>query len=125
MPLTADRYRVLMTDDTEHEVTVLHGDRLRAELEGPRQGLPPMQSAPMHYVTLWLWASLTRTKTIEEPFQGFAEKVVTFEEIEDIDQGDAPETAADPTPAGRPTGSRSTSDTTSRASTGSPLSTVS
>jgi hypothetical protein len=80
-----------------------------------------MQSAPMHYVTLWLWAALTRTHVIEDPFPVFVDRVVTFAEVEDIDNPAAPDGDGDPTPEGRPTGSPSTSDTTSPESIGSPL----
>lgn len=106
MPLHLPRYTVLLADPehpddpdhaTEHEATILHGDQLRAELEGPRHALSDIRSAPMHHTTLWLWASLTRTHVIDTPFQEFKTQVLAFQPIK---------TPADETPVEDPTKAR-------------------
>lgn len=109
MPVSLPRYLVLVADPdhpgdpehaTEHEVTILHGDQLRGELEGPRNMLPGMDVAPMHGVTLWCWAALLRTHVlVDVPFQEFLTRMLGFEDL-DEDNGSMPgepATAADPT----------------------------
>jgi hypothetical protein len=97
MPLHRTRYAVLLApDDQTHEVETTYGDQLRAELEGPKNGLPSISAAPQHAVALWIWASLTRTGVIAEPFQTFKDRLLVVEPIKDADEYGDPATV-DPT----------------------------
>lgn len=110
MSIALPRYRVLIADPehpedpahaAEHDVTILHGDQLRAELEQPRNGLPGMDVAPMHGITLWIWAALLRTHVLPlgTDVQEFLVRMLGFEDLGE-DNGafpGAPATAADPT----------------------------
>lgn len=123
MSMTLPRYRVLVADPdhpadpdhaSEHEVTILHGDQLRAELEGPRNALPGMDVAPMHGITLWIWAALLRTHALDVPFQEFMQRMLGFEDLEP-DSGALPgdpATPADPTRPAALSGSPSPSPST-------------
>jgi hypothetical protein len=68
---------------TEHEVTIMHGDQLRAELEAPKHGLNDMQAAPMHFTTLWIWAALLRTHVITDDFRTFKGRLLAIEAVDD------------------------------------------
>lgn len=136
MTMTLPRYNVLVADPenpgdpdhaSEHQVTILHGDQLRAELEGPRNAIPTMDVAPMHGITLWIWAALVRTHAIDQPFQEFRERLLAFEDATPdtgAQPGEAP-SPADPTqPAvvfGSPSGSPSNLGHWTGGSTGSSL----
>lgn len=108
MSMSLPRYRVLVADPehpedaahaTEHDVTILHGDQLRAELEAPRNSLPGMDVAPMHGITLWIWAALVRSHVLDVPFQEFLPRMLGFKDLGE-DNGafpGEPATAADPT----------------------------
>lgn len=94
------KFRVLLQegdDQVEHEVTILHGDQLRAELEAPRHGLTDMGAAPMHFTTLWCWAALARTHVITDDFRAFKPKMLALEAVDD-------DTEVDPTQTGAATG---------------------
>jgi hypothetical protein len=89
---------------TEHTVRVLHGDMLRAELEGPKHGIVDMEATPMHFTTLWIWASLVRTHVIEDGFKEFKPRLLQLDEVADEpDDANDPE-PVDPTRSGAPTG---------------------
>lgn len=116
MPLVAPKFAVLIADPTEEDpeatteliVTILHGDQLRAELEGPKNKLPKLQDAPQHYSALWVWAALTRTKVIKQPFQEFKRRVLVLEAHEDEAPADELEeegNETDPTQQGAPSAS--------------------
>lgn len=101
MPLTKPRYDVLLADETgdvEHRVEVVFGDQLRAELEAPRHGLARIGDAPQHAVAMWIWAALTRTHVIDQPFQEFKPRLLVVEPVRDVDGEPAQETV-DPTTA--------------------------
>jgi hypothetical protein len=116
MPLTVERYLVLIqsspdADPVEHEVALVNGDRLRAELEGPKHGISSPQTSPMHYMALCLWSACLRAKVVEDvDFPAFKDILLNFDEVPQVAQfpGD-PEVVDDlgPTPAG--TGSPSSS----------------
>jgi hypothetical protein len=118
------RYTVLVADldhpedpdhAAEHTVTILHGDQLRAELEGPRNGIPAMDQAAMHGITLWIWAALMRTHVIDQPFMEFLPRMLGFEDPDaetPADQKGLP----DPTQQAAGTGSPSSSPTTTATS---------
>lgn len=126
MPLTVDRYRVLIQTDPaaeaiEREVVVLHTDRLRAELEAPRHGLTDMTKTPMHMVTLWLWAACLREKLVpaETKFEAFKGQILNYEDVEDTSEIDGqPADPMGPTSEEALTGSPSSSSTSSPAPTG-------
>lgn len=93
MPLTVDRYRVLLTDadpavmPSEHVVSVIHGDRVRAELEAGKRGIPAMQTAPMTFLGLWLWAACLREKVLADvTYDDFQDRLLNFEEVADEPQ---------------------------------------
>lgn len=89
--LTKPRYAILIAPpadtpdapEAELQVEVLYGDQLRAELEAPRHGLAKIGDAPQHAVLLWVWASLTRTHVIDQPFQEFMPRVLILEAVKD------------------------------------------
>lgn len=90
MPLTVDRYRVLLatdpaTEPSEHVVAVIHGDRMRAELEAPKHSTISLEGTPMAYMALWLWAACHREHILTDvPFQDFTDRILlNFEEVED------------------------------------------
>jgi hypothetical protein len=116
MPLTVDRYLVLIqsspdADPVEHAVAMVNGDRLRAELEGPKHGVSSPETKPMHYMALCLWSACLRSKVIEDvDFQAFKDQLLNFDEVEEVEPfpGDAPvDDDLGPTQAG--TGSPSSS----------------
>jgi hypothetical protein len=92
-----------------HELMLVHGDRLRAELEGPKYGLQ-MEKAPMHYAALWAWSALVRNHLVDQPFMDFKDRLV------DVDVDDNIEVP--PTKAAK-SSSDSPSDSTGPESTGS------
>jgi hypothetical protein len=89
MPLTVDRYTVLLKTEEyaepfEREVAVIHGDRMRAELEGPKQGITSLEARPMAYMALWLWAACLREKVLDDvSFEDFQNMLLNFEEVPD------------------------------------------
>lgn len=86
--ITLSRFTVLVDNEDpespgdEHTVTVRHGDQLRAELEGPKHGLTSIEAAPMHYMTLWVWAALTREGKTTVNFQTFKGQILGLEPVE-------------------------------------------
>lgn len=131
MPLTVEKYRVLLTESpdaepVEHEVAVVNGDRLRAELEGPKHGITSPATYPMHYMTLCLWASCLRSKLIEDvAFPEFKDMCLNFDEVEAAPAfpgEDAPADPMGPTAAGTssPSSSPESSDPSSSGSTPTP-----
>lgn len=79
-----------------HHVVVNHSDQLRAELEAKRHQLGKPQDTPMHLTSLWLWASLVRTKRYDDKFQAFKTACVSYDPDKEAD----PElTDPDPTAA--------------------------
>jgi hypothetical protein len=77
-------------------VVINHSDQLRAELEAKRQGLGKPQDTPMHLTSLWLWASLVRTKRYDGKFAEFKTACVSYDPDKDADPAD---TDPDPTAA--------------------------
>lgn len=77
MPLQRYRYRVEIADPTHPDgttidVEVTHADLLRAELEANKHGLPvDPRKIPMQTTTLWVWASLVRTRVIDVDYRTF------------------------------------------------------
>lgn len=70
-----------------HHVVVHHADQLRAELEASKQGLAKGGTAtPMHLTSLWLWATLTRTKRYSGTFRDFKAACVAYDPDRDRDQ---------------------------------------
>jgi hypothetical protein len=96
-------FRVLLADvedptvETELTVRVLHGDMLRAELEAPQHGFTDMKATPMHFTTLWIWASLRRTHVIEDGFQAFKPRLLQLDEVEEPDETGDEADGLDPT----------------------------
>lgn len=82
-------YDVLLAEPTEedpdatveHRVRILNGDQLRAELEAPKHGLNDINAVPLHFQTLWIWAALTRTHAIDEPFGTFKPRLLVYTEV--------------------------------------------
>jgi hypothetical protein len=124
MPLTVDRYTILLADEPaanprEVEVALVNGDRLRAELEGPKQGVPTPDVKPMHYMTICLWAACLRSKVIkpEVDFPTFAEMCLDFEEVKEEPQFPGSPVVEDPMgPTAAGTGSPSSLPTSSESS---------
>lgn len=79
--------KVAVTYNTgkREETTVIHADKVRAELEAHRQGLPRLQDAPMTGVTVQVWAAYRR---IDE--QTPADFYQWLDDIENIEPLDAP-----------------------------------
>lgn len=108
MTVKIPTYDVLLSDPTEddpeatveHRVRILNGDQLRAELEAPRHGLNDMEAVPMHFQTLWIWAALTRTHAIDDPFPALKQRLLAYSEVKDDPD---PEASADPTQPGAAT----------------------
>lgn len=75
MPLERERFTVYLDDPLTHElsshdVTVLHVDMLRGELEHNKQGLPE-KGTNLNLVTAWCWAAMTRLGLYAAPFTQF------------------------------------------------------
>lgn len=111
MTIALPRYTVLVADPdhpddpdhaVEHTVTIRHADQLRAELEGPRNAIPGMDVAPMHGITLWIWAALVRTGAVDDPFQAFLPRMLGFADA-GADTGALPGQVATPADPTRPT----------------------
>lgn len=102
MPLTVERYTVLLavspdTEPVEHVVAVVNGDRLRAELEGPKHGITSPATFPMHYMTLCLWSACLRSKLVEDvTFPDFKDLCLNFDQVEETDPFPGEDTPADP-----------------------------
>jgi hypothetical protein len=82
MPLPRQRFQVeLATEDGEriHQVEILNGDQLRAELEGPRHGMTDPKARPQHYATLVCWAALSRTGDYDGTFRDFMAECALIE----------------------------------------------
>jgi hypothetical protein len=132
MPLTVDRYTLLLApspdaDPVEHEVALVNGDRLRAELEGPKHGIHNPATSPMHYMTLCLWAACLRSKVLEDvDFPTFKDQCLEFAEVEQVEAFPGDDPAPDPmgpTQAGdiaSPSSSPASSDPSSFGSTPPP-----
>lgn len=102
MPLSNPRFAVsVRTDDgpVEHTVEVTNGDRLRAELEANRAGLPPLREAPLNHTAVWLWCALVRLGLYNGKCAAFrADDLLDMEPLEE-------EAPVDPTSPGTPPGS--------------------
>jgi len=97
MPVTRMRFRILIEpegmEESEHEIEVRNCDRLEAEVAARGVGvLGPMDEAPQHYTTLWLWCAAKRLTVYAGTFAEFKRDLVTFEDMD----GDEP-VPADPT----------------------------
>ncbi|MDK4252602.1 hypothetical protein NLL32_00745 [Corynebacterium propinquum] len=79
--------KVAVTYNTgkREETTVIHADKVRAELEAHRQGLPGLQDAPMTGITIQVWAAYRRMHA-ETP----ADFYQWLDDIENIEPIDAP-----------------------------------
>lgn len=109
MALTVPRYGVIVADEnhpddpdhaTYHEIRILNGDRLRAELEAPAHGIFDAEEVPQHVVSLWIWAALMRTHIIEQKFGDFLPRLLHWG---DLDKNQAPDAPAEPGSPGDPT----------------------
>jgi hypothetical protein len=87
------------TDGVVHEVSVLFGDQMRAELEASRNMID-LQSQAFAVTGLWCWAALARTGRTDHRWQDFQHLIAAVEKV-------TPPTAdgdgLDPTRAGAPT----------------------
>ncbi len=125
MPLTQPTYRIALDDlDHEHEVAILPGDQLRAEVEGNRRGLVEPKRQGQLLTFLWLWAACRRLALVDKAlaFEPFVDRLVAWEPVKvpDADTGEPTDPTVDPTrEAGSPT-SASPSPLAFPASTGSP-----
>lgn len=87
MPITRSRYLVALnatetTEAAEHEVTVTHGDRMRAELEARKHGLPRLDEAPLNHTALWVWCGMVRAGQYAGDFRDF--KLRDLDDLEPI-----------------------------------------
>lgn len=91
MTLSIPRFAVLLAAPTaedpdatiELEAKILHGDQVRAELEGPKHGLKDLGETPLAFTGLWIWASLARQHLIEDKYPDFKRRLLTFEPVKD------------------------------------------
>lgn len=128
MPLTQPTYRIAIDDlANEHEVAILPGDQLRAEVEGNRRGLTEPKRQGQLLTFLWLWSASRRLELVDkgEKFETFVDRLVAWEPVKvpDPETGEPSDPTVDPTrEAGSPT-SASHSPLDSPDSTGSDWST--
>lgn len=130
MTIELTRFNLLLADlehpddpahATEHELTILHRDQLRAEIEAPRLQIGSYDTQPFHNMTLWCWAVMRRTGAVpaDGSFEQFRDRVLAIEPMDPDDgaiDGQAP-TQADPTRPAAESGSPSPSPATSATST--------
>lgn len=83
-------------EPVEHAVTILHRDRLAAEVQQKALGLD--LGLAMHSMTAWAWAALVRTGDYSGPLHTFLR-----EDCEGVELEDDPEEVP-PTIPGPPTG---------------------
>lgn len=121
MPLTQHRYLIAIDDlDTEHEVTILPVDQLRAENEGNRRGLVEPKRQGTLVTLLWLWAACRRVGLVdrESKFEPFVDRLVAWDAVRDA-EGEPEVGEVDPTHEAESSSSASPSLPDSPASTGS------
>lgn len=127
MPLTKPTFRIAIDDlANEHEVGIMPGDQLRAEVEGNRRGLVEPSKQAMMLTFLWLWAACRREGHVEtgEKFETFVDRLVAWERVK-VDGGDPDDVATvDPTREAASSTPASHFSHTSPESTGSPASTT-
>ena len=98
MPLKRLIYDVYLADGAEHRVEVTHGDQLRGELEGRKQGLPPLQDAPMNATTVWVWCAMARLGLYSADYRQFSRvDLLGFDQARD-EHGEPVAGDVDPTP---------------------------
>lgn len=79
---------VIYTDGKSEEISVVHADKVRAELEQHRQGMPSLQHTPMTGVTLQVWAAARRLdKDTPADLYEWLDSIDTIEPVnDDIDE---------------------------------------
>lgn len=108
MTLTMPMFDVLLQIDPNFEpvecrVSVAHGDQLRAELEAPRHMLPPIDQAPQHHTTLWVWAALLRTHVLPMDTSFATFKDTMIQTMEAVDETELQKFPGDPEDVTGPT----------------------
>ena len=88
--LSVPRVRVVLGDDSVHEVQCINADMVRFDLTRATQKWPGPETAPMLWLTFLTWAALRRTHTIAESvkwedFRDTTQEVVNL--TDDDEQG--------------------------------------
>ena len=99
---------------TTHRVTVLHRDRLVAEEKAPENGILKEQEGLM--TPLVLWNALRRLRVHDQELHPSRDRIL---DTDAVPVAQEPDSLADPTQPGQPTGSPSPSAATGPESTGS------
>lgn len=83
------QYRVLMDDGTdegtEHVVTVIHGDQIRASATARSRKVPGLDAAPLDHASLWAWHAMTRLELTDLRYTEWVDKVLALQPLEDDD----------------------------------------
>lgn len=77
--------KITLLDGTTKDITVIHADKVRGEMEAHRQGLPSLQDAPVTGVTVHVWAACKRMYPEATPHDFNA----WLDTIEDLELDDA------------------------------------
>jgi len=92
--LKAQRYRLWMADDTEHEVRITNADMVAFDRERARhRSWPSLEEAPFLFANYVCWRAATRMEILNLTLSEFEEEVVQLEAINDDEDNDV-----DPTP---------------------------
>lgn len=82
------KMNVIYTDGKSEEITIIHADKVRAELEQHRQGMPSLQHTPMTGVTFQVWSAARRLdKDTPADLYEWLDAIDTIEPVnDDVDE---------------------------------------
>lgn len=91
------KMRVILDDETVHDVTADNRDAVRFDMVRARLGWPPMKESPMLWATFMAWSALARAGVFDGRAEEELDRIVSIESLEDEEH-----VAADPTKAAAP-----------------------
>lgn len=96
--LTTPRARVVLDDDTEHEVQIVNGDMVAFDRERARhRDWPTAEEGPMFWSTYLAWHALVRQGVLDCKLSEFETKALQVEmQTDDVEEVDPTQRAAAP-----------------------------
>jgi hypothetical protein len=116
--LTRQRFRVLVDQDgtdVEHELTIIHGDQIRAERSARQRGAGSLKEAGLTHTSLWCWHAMVRLELTTLKYEEWIDTVLQLSPVKDAAGAPVSE-PVDPTQRAELTGPPSSSPASSAAS---------
>lgn len=89
--LTTPRLRIILGDDSAHEVQVINADLVLFDMTRHKHHWPDAESAPMLWMTFCAWAALRRSHNIPDTttWESFRDTTQQIENLTDDSEGSA------------------------------------